>query len=60
MCPFGSVFVQVGGICVVPVLLKLLLEDTLGRELLLKPKGTKEETSLTLTRSTRLAENDLL
>lgn len=45
MCPFGSVFVQVGGICVVPVLLKLLLEHTLSRELFLKPKRTTSEKS---------------
>lgn len=40
MRPFGSVFVQVGGVRVVPVLLKLLLEYTLSCELLLKTKVT--------------------
>lgn len=42
MCPFVSVFVQIGGISVVPILLELLSENTFGRELLLKTKRELE------------------
>lgn len=38
-------FVEVGGISVVPVLLKLLPEDTFGCELLLKTKSTTSKKS---------------
>lgn len=49
--PFVSVFVEVGGVCVIPVLLKLLPEDTFSCELLLGGGKQRVQHKLLLRKS---------